>query len=326
MSEQQLSVGIMTPTLFTSEPCGMDRLREAAAIADAAPVDVLWVGDHLLWHVPILDAIVALGVLASETEHVAIGTNVLQLPLRAPVHIAKSFATLSYLTGGRVILAIGVGGEFDPEWRAAGVDTRERGRRANESLRMLRSLWAGESLEGRYYEAPGVPLEPAPVARIPIWVGGRSDAAYERAASQDGYLGYMVTATRFGEARDKILAAAPEPDDLAFGYQFMTRLGTSREAALGEAVSSLSKTYQRDPAPFEKYAAAGTPAEVADYVRAYVDRGLTHASFFIHGPGWSEQVQWLVEEVLPLLGVTERSLTRSVGMTTEPVAGTKGEV
>lgn len=306
MTEQRLSIGIMTPTLFTTEPCPLDRLRDAAAVADQAGVDVLWVGDHLLWHVPILDPIVALGVLAAETRNVTLGTNVLQLPLRSPVLVAKAFATLSYLTGGRVLLGIGVGGEYEPEWRAAGVDPRERGRRANESLRMLRRLWAGEAEEGRYYVAPGVPLEPAPLARIPVWVGGRSDAAYRRAATQDGYLGYMLTAGRYAEACDKVLAEADEPDRLTFGYQFMTRIGGSREAALAEAVESLSKTYRTDPEPFYKYAAAGTSEDVAEYVQAYVDRGLTHASFFIHGPGWAEQVRTLVDDVLPLLAVKNR--------------------
>ena len=204
----------------------------------------------------------------------------LQLPLRSPVLVAKAFASLSYLTGGRVLLGIGVGGEYEPEWRAAGVDPRERGRRANESLRMLRRLWAGEAEEGRYYVSPGVPLEPAPVAPIPVWVGGRSEPAYRRAATQDGYLGYMLTAERYGQARELVLEAASDPEHLAFGYQFMTRLGSSRESALAEAVQSLAKTYQRDPAPFEKYAAAGTAEDVAEYVQAYVDPG-AHPRVFL---------------------------------------------
>jgi alkanesulfonate monooxygenase SsuD/methylene tetrahydromethanopterin reductase-like flavin-dependent oxidoreductase (luciferase family) len=302
-----LSVGLMTPTLFTTEPCGMDRLREAAVIADDSPVDVLWVGDHLLWHVPILDPMIALGALAALTRRVTLGTNVLQLPLRPPVVVAKAFATLSYLTSGRVLVGVGVGGEYEPEWRAAGVDPQERGRRANESLRMLRRLWAGETDDGRFYSAPGVPLEPGPVRRVPIWVGGRSDAAYRRAASEDGYLGYMLTAARFAEARDKILEAGRAGNEFAFGYQFMTRIGDTRETALSKAVESLARTYHRDPAPFEKYAAAGRPEDVAGFVQQYVDRGLTHASFYLHGPHWPEQAQQLIDEVLPLLGLGDEA-------------------
>lgn len=302
MTRAQLSVGLMTPTLDIVESCDMDRLRDAARIAESGNIDVLWVGDHLLWHVPILDVTVALGVLAAETKRVTLGTNVLQLPLRSPIYTAKSFATLSYLTGGRVLLGVGVGGEYEPEWRAAGVNVRERGRRANEALRMLRKLWAGEREVGAFYEAPGVPLEPRPVGPIPIWVGGRSEAAYRRAASQDGYLGYMLTPDRFAEARQRVVDAGELGPDFAFGIQFMTRIGDTRERALSEAVTSLSRTYNTDPRPFEKYVAAGTPQDVAAFIQSFVDRGLTHASFFLHGQEWPDQAERLTNEVLPLLG------------------------
>lgn len=301
-SVKRLSVGLMTPTMFVVEPCGMERLRQAARIADDAEIDVLWVGDHLLWHRPMLDVTVTLGVLAAETQKVTLGTNVLQLPLRPPLFVAKAFATLSYLTRGRVLLGVGVGGEYEPEWLAAGVNPRERGRRADEGLSMLRRLWAGEEEEGRFYKAPGVPLEPMPVERIPVWVGGRSDPAYRRAASQDGFLGYMLTADRFAEAREKILEKGAAADGFDFGMQFMTRIGRSREEALSEAVSALARTYNRDPSPFEKYAAAGPPEQVAEFVTSYIERGLTHASFYLHGAEWPEQAMRLTAEVLPLLG------------------------
>lgn len=315
-SQNRLSVGLMTPTLDIVEPCDMARLREAAGVADEGSLDVLWVGDHLLWHVPILDVTVALGVLAAETKRVTLGTNVLQLPLRPPVYVAKAFATLSYLVEGRVLLGVGVGGEYEPEWRAAGVEVRQRGRRADEALRMLTSLWDGKQDRGTFFDAPGVPLEPRPVKRIPIWVGGRSDAAYRRAASQDGYLGYMLRPDRFAEARQKVLDAGPSRADFAFGMQFMTRIGKSREQALSEAVQSLSRAYNTDPRPFEKYVAAGTPEDVAEFIHSFVEQGLTHASFFLHGQGWSEQARRLTNEVLPLLKrdeVTDEVVDSKVG-------------
>src|SRR5919106_2330727 len=129
MTGQRLSFGLMTPTLFVAEPCNAETIREAARIADDSKVDILWVGDHLLFNVPLLDPIIALGALAMHTERVRLGTNVLQLPLRNPLAVAKQFATLSYLTEGRIVMGVGVGGEYEPEWIGAGVDPRERGRR-----------------------------------------------------------------------------------------------------------------------------------------------------------------------------------------------------
>jgi alkanesulfonate monooxygenase SsuD/methylene tetrahydromethanopterin reductase-like flavin-dependent oxidoreductase (luciferase family) len=299
----RLTVGLMAPTLFASEPCDLERLREAARIADESQVECLWVGDHLLWHVPLLDPIIALGVLAAETRTVKIGTAVLQLPLRTPVLVAQAFATLSHLTSGRVILGVGTGGEYGPESEAAGVDPSERGRRTDEGLTMLRRLWAGEREEGRFSTAPGVPVAPGPPSRIPIWVGGRSDPALRRAAREDGYIGYMLSPRRFSEVRERLAELGACGDDFTLGMQFMTRIGPSREEAADAATAALGRTYSQDPADFETYVAAGTPDQVAEFVNEYVERGLDHASFYLHGPGWPEQARRLTEDVLPLLDV-----------------------
>src|SRR4051794_1550484 len=109
------------------EPCGFERLAEAAMLGDEHGFETLWVGDHLLFSAPILDATVAVATLGALTKRVNVGTNVLQLPLRRPIDVAKAYSSLSFVTGGRVILGIGVGGHFEPEWMAAGVDRRQRG-------------------------------------------------------------------------------------------------------------------------------------------------------------------------------------------------------
>lgn len=303
---QQLGVGLMTPTVFSAESLDLAGLREAAAIADSGGYECLWVGDHLLWHAPILDAFVSLGVLAGHTNRVRIGTNILQLVLRPPVVTAEAFATLDYLTNGRTILGVGVGGEYQPEWDAAGVSPRERGARTDEALRMLTAHWAGERLSGEFYEAPGVPLQPAPVKPIPIWIGGRSEAALKRASQWNGYIGYLVSAKRFETIHGQLVALGVDPDEFRFGLQIMTRIEDSKEAASQIALAALSSTYGIDAGPMGRYLAAGSPEDVAEFVSTYVDQGLNHASFYCHGPGWAEQARRLTEEVLPLLPSTAR--------------------
>jgi alkanesulfonate monooxygenase SsuD/methylene tetrahydromethanopterin reductase-like flavin-dependent oxidoreductase (luciferase family) len=299
--EATFGVGLMAPTVFAAERLDLAGLREAAEIADAGGYECLWVGDHLLWHVPLLDAFVSLGVLAAHTKRARIGTNVLQLVLRSPVVTAKAFATLDYLTNGRTILGVGVGGEYQPEWDAAGVNVRQRGARTNEALEMLTALWAGEARSGELYQAPGVPLEPAPAEPIPVWVGGRSEAALKRAARWDGFLGYLLSTRRFGEIRDHLLSLGVDPGTFRLGLQFMTRIEATKEAASQVAVSALSATYGMDAGHMSRYLAAGTPEDVAEFVAGYAKQGLNHASFYCHGPGWREQAQRLTDEVLPLL-------------------------
>ncbi|HTR74818.1 MAG TPA: LLM class flavin-dependent oxidoreductase [Solirubrobacterales bacterium] len=301
-ADQGLLVGLMTPNVFASEHCDMETLSVAAKIADEGGFDHLWVGDHILWHIPVLDPIVTLGVLAGKTERVTIGTLVLQLPLRAPVLVAQSFATLSHLTGGRVALGVGVGGEWPQEFEAAGVPVEERGARTNEGLRMLRHLWAGEAEQGKFYESPGVAVQPPPVKPIPIYVGGRSDAALRRASREDGFIGYLQTPKKLAEASAKIAELGSPKPGYRLGMQFMTRIEDTKEEAVKLATEALGRTYgAEDVSPFERYVAAGTPEQVAEFVQGYIDGGLNLASFYLHGEGWSEQAERLSKEVLPLL-------------------------
>lgn len=303
-----LRFGLLVPTLMDTEPCGMARLAEAAVIGDEYPFETLWVGDHLLFHTPILDSTVAVSALAVMTRRVKVGTNVLQLPLRRPLDVAKSFATISHLSGGRVILGVGVGGEFEPEWRGAGVDTRQRGARCDEAIEFLRHYWRGDQAQGRFSTSPGLPVMPGPRGgRVPIWVGGRSAPAIRRAARCDGSLNMWVSTRRYAEIRDEILglrAEAEEPGEFTFGLELLTCIDDDREAARTETRAALAR-FGLDPDATERYTAFGKPEDVAEYVAAYVRAGVQHVSFYLPGFGWSEQARRLATEVLPLLGAKE---------------------
>lgn len=296
-----MRTGLMAPTLFTAEPCDVDRLRLAAELADDAGCEVVWVGDHLLWHVPMLEALTTLGTLAGMTRTAAVGSNILQLPLRRPLDVAASVATLHHLTHGRVVLGIGVGGEFEPEWEAAGVSPRTRGRRADEALNALRWYWDGEEAEGEFFTSPGVQVRPIVGTPPPIWVGGRSDAAVRRAARCDGYLGVWLSPRRITSIRDQIAAERGDRDGHRTALQVFTRLGSSAEQARSEALAAMAETYGIDPAPFEKYVAAGSPEDIAEFCSQYADVGVDHISFYLVGQGWDEQARWLAESVLPVV-------------------------
>lgn len=300
--------GLLVPTLMDTEPCGMTRLAEAAVIGDEYPFETLWVGDHLLFHTPILDSTVAISALAVMTRRVKVGTNVLQLPLRRTLDVAKSFATISHLSGGRVILGVGVGGEFTPEWQGAGVDVRQRGARCDEAIEFLHHFWRGDHAEGRFATSPGLPVMPGPHGgRVPIWVGGRSAPAIRRAARCDGSLNMWVSARRYTEIRDEILQLrdeAREAAEFTFGLELLTCIDDDREAARRETRAALSR-FGLDPDSTERYTAFGKPEDVAEYVSGYVRAGVQHVSFYLPGFGWSEQARRLATEVLPLLGATE---------------------
>jgi probable F420-dependent oxidoreductase len=126
------------------------------------------------------------------TRRVRLGTEVLVLPQRQPVLVAKQVATLDILSGGRVRLGAGVGWQ-ESEYESLGVPFAERGRRMDECIELLRLYWREPSVTftGRYYQAEAMAMDPKPVqpGGPPIWLGGGSDAALTRIGRMgDGWL------------------------------------------------------------------------------------------------------------------------------------------
>lgn len=298
----KVGFGLLVPTLMEFEPCGLDRLREAARLGDEGDFDVLWVGDHLMFSSPILDATVSISVLGAMTTRVSVGTNVLQLPLRRPLDVAKSFATISHLTGGRLVLGIGVGGGFETEWAAAGVSPRERGVRCDEAIDALGWYWSGTAADGKYSHSPGLAINPPPVGgRVPIWVGGRASAAVTRAARCDGSLNIWVSPQRCAQIREEIRELrGGKMDEFTLGLELLAHVDDDAERARHDTRAAISRL-NLDPDALEKYTANGPPSAVAERVLEYMAAGVQHVSFYLPGAGWSEQARRIAQEVIPLV-------------------------
>ena len=148
------------------------------------------------------------------TERITLGAGIVLLPLRHPSVVAKEFASLDYVSGGRVILGVGVGGEGEKDFEAVGVTARERGARTNEAMRALRALFGGAAGDAsRAGSSPSTEIEiepgPAQPGGPPLWVGGRSEAAIRRAATLgDGWIPIWVSPERFARG---LASSCPEP-------------------------------------------------------------------------------------------------------------------
>ena len=195
--------GVMLPS-FDPFRTGGPPLLEGAALAEQLGFDSGWVGDHLSFHPPVLDALGALSGAAGCTRRLALGTGVLLLPLRHPVWTAKQVSTVDALAPGRLMLGVGVGGENPEEWAAAGVPVGERGARLDESLEIVSALLRGEAVDhpGPLLPTRSPALEPVPATPPPIVVGGRSDAALRRTVrAGDAWMGVWMSARRAGRGR-----------------------------------------------------------------------------------------------------------------------------
>ncbi|TMQ23707.1 MAG: LLM class F420-dependent oxidoreductase [Candidatus Rokuibacteriota bacterium] len=177
---------------------------------------------------PILEPLVTLAALAAVTSRVTLGTEVLVLPQREPTLVAKQIGTLDTLSGGRVRLGVGVGWQ-ESEYEALGADFRTRGSRMDEAIALLRAYWseAHVNVAGKHYRATEMAMEPKPPqgGRLPIWIGGASDAAFRRVGRLgDGWLASRVTDAADGRrAIEAIRRHAEEAgrDPAAIGLQSM---------------------------------------------------------------------------------------------------------
>jgi probable F420-dependent oxidoreductase len=182
-------VGLMLPT--AAPGARPDTAVRFARAAEAAGLHSVWIIDRLVFDN--VEPLLALAAVAATTTRVQLGTSVLLGTLRPPALLAKQVATLDVLSGGRVILGLGVGSRPD-DFAAAGVPYAARGARLAEAIKVLRQVWSGAPLqhEGRAYQLAAGPIGPRPVQQggPPIWVGGSAEAALRRAGRlADGYIG-----------------------------------------------------------------------------------------------------------------------------------------
>ena len=275
-----------------------EHFRRVARAAEEAGFDSLWAGDHVAFHHPLLDVTVALSAFAAVTERIALGAGVVLLPLRAPALVAREFASLDFLSGGRVILGVGVGGESAKDFEAVGVPVRERGARTDEAMLALRELFSGPAtFAGRFSAFEKISIEPRPAqpGGPPLWVGGRSEAAIRRAGRLgDGWMPIWVSPERFELGLEQVRAYA-EGREIAPAVVLPALVGGSTE----EARRYLSRRYGTEFSTHavERYCLAGSRSQCTERVAEYVEAGAEHVVFHpaVEPARLLEQVELLAE-------------------------------
>ena len=186
-----MKFGVCVPNY--GESSSREALGTVAWEAERTGCDSLWTTDHILMprnsgtpYERIFDSITTLAYLASITNRVRLGISSLIIAMRNPVVVAKQLATIDNLAGGRLMLAIGAGWN-EKEFASLGSNFRNRGRRVDASIRLLRALWRGEtSFKSRVLgiDFRDAVFEPHPTQKnLSIWIGGTSKAAMKRAVT-----------------------------------------------------------------------------------------------------------------------------------------------
>src|SRR5437588_547931 len=216
-----MRLGIHLPHI--GQKASAEAIRRAAIQAEALGFADVWVSGHIIlpkdrMYPPsavFWDPVLTLTWAAAYTGRVGLGTSVLVLPMRHPLPLAKELATLQNLSGGRLILGAGVGW-LEDEFEALGVPFRERGRRMDEGIALMRAVWHDDPVS---FEAKTIPaliddmrMLPKPEKPIPIWIGGTSEPALQRAMRYDGWHGSRATPEQAAPIVARLRSVRPDPD------------------------------------------------------------------------------------------------------------------
>ena len=260
---------------------GGEELPTVLARAAEVGVDHLCVGDHVSFFVGAGSdgLITATSLLVAQAE-LPVYVALYLLPLRHPVPVARQLATLAELAPGRLTLGVGIGGEDPHEIEICGVDPKTRGRRMDECLQILRGLGDGTpvTFDGEFFSLDEALVLPAPSPRVPLIVGGRSDAAVRRAARfGDGWLGIWVSPRRYEGVCDQIAGMAIEAGRDAGGFEHALNVwcgfASTREAARKPLAAQMQDFYQMPFEPFDRYSPYGPPEHVAEFLSPYIEAG-----------------------------------------------------
>jgi probable F420-dependent oxidoreductase len=253
-----------------------DAIRRVALAAEELGYDSVWTTDHVIVpkeHIEpyghIYESVVTLAMVASVTQRVRLGTSIIVLPMRNPVLFAKQAATIDAASGGRMIVGVGVGWN-EPEYKNLSADFKNRGKRLDEDITLLRALWSSENanFHGKYTQITDSIFAPLPARKeIPIWIGGNGEPSWRRAAA----LGDAWHAT-----------GAP-PEGVAAAVQYFREHTPARRLLISARLNinldpNVPPTYEYRGAPRRRL--SGTDDDVRATLREYVQAGLQHAALW----------------------------------------------
>lgn len=284
-----MNFGIVLPTFGP----GASRLAiiDTALAAERLGFDSVWVTDHLALPQAdaerfgrIFEAVTTLSYLAASTSRVRLGISTLVLPQRNPVEVAKEVATIDALSGGRVIFTAGIGWS-EGEYANLGQDFKNRGRRMDEALKVLRTIWrsgSAVSFQGEFYRFTQAVISPSPVQAggPPLWVAGNSPAALKRAVYYaDGWHPTSLGAEKIAEQLSAVrLLLGGRP------FTVCSRLHVNiTEESTGKPLS-------------------GTPEQIREQLQAYKQAGVDYVTLYFDSESAGERergMQTFQKEIMP---------------------------
>jgi probable F420-dependent oxidoreductase len=256
-----------------------DNVVNFAKKCEAMGLHSMWTIDRVAYDN--LEPLTLLAAAAGVTQKIRIGTSVLLPGLRHPAHLAKTIATLDFVSNGRVTIGVGFGSR-ENDFAAVEIPFDGRGSRAVECIQLMKRLWSEDNVthKGRFYNMQNLTIGPRPIQKaIPIFTGGSAEIALKRAGTwADGFICGSSAIPEFSVTWEKIAsyarAAGRNPKEIAkAGLTFMA-INDDQAKALETLNAYVMRYYGRLRGDMASTSLIGSPAAVAERIEAFLARGL----------------------------------------------------
>jgi probable F420-dependent oxidoreductase len=265
LAPRNVRFGVGIPQVVDGSRFDVDHLRRMLRAAEELGFHSAWIMDQPLGTAPALEPITTLGYAAAVTDSIRLGTGVILVPVRQPVQLAMDVATLDQLSGGRLILGVGLGARTD-YYPAYGISPSDRLARFREGVELLKRLWTedGVTFPGRFWQTEDLTVSPRPHQRPhpPLWFGGGSKPAIDRAVKLgDGWMGAGIsTLDQFKEqaslVRSALDASGRDPATFTIAKRVYLAVSSDRDRSL-ERMRAWSRVFYGDTAMADVAAVVG---------------------------------------------------------------------
>ncbi len=279
-----VKIGVSGASVMARE--GRDTFLRYLDALEELEWDSVWFSDRIVGPAWRMDPLAGMAITAGRTQKLKFGTGVLLMSMRSPVTVARELATIDLLSGGgRLVVGVGVGQESTLEYDAMGVAKRDRGKRLDEAIRLMRRLWSEDRItyESDFVKLTDTGVNPRPTnPAVPIWIGSRAEAGLRRTGYLgDGWLPTQLTPEEVSDGIERIKAYAAEagreiPGD-HYGLQISTYMVES--GTVPDAIMEKYLLQRRPSVSPEQINLLGTPDQVMSRLREYIDAGATKFVF-----------------------------------------------